>query len=100
MLAALPSWADVDNLRTILLVGLVVVVVLMAMVVRFVQKVMLKLTLLGVLAIVVAFGWWQRADLSDCVKTCSCRVLWQDVKIPADKNPACADDATPTTTTR
>ena len=99
MIAALPSWADVDNLRTIILVALVVVVVVMLLVVRFVQKIMLKLTLLAVLGLVVGVGWWQRADLSDCAKTCSCRVLWQDVEIPTSKNPACAKTTTPAPTT-
>jgi uncharacterized membrane protein (UPF0136 family) len=104
--ATLPSWAGVDNLRTTALVVLVASVVLFFLVMRFVQKLMLKFVMLGLLALVGFGAWYYRADLGDCAKTCACSIAGQDVKIPADKNPACSNATigrlvgnTPTSTT-
>ena len=90
MLAAqLPSWANADNLRWIALGVIVGMVVLMLIVLRFIQKLVLKGTLFGIFAIVGIIAWVERADLEDCAKTCNCSVVGFDVKIPADKNPNC-----------
>ncbi len=91
MLAAqLPDWADSENLKWITILVIVVMILAMLFVVRFVQKIMLKVTLFVVFAAIAGLAWAERADLSDCARTCSCRVLWQDVKIPKDKNPVCS----------
>jgi hypothetical protein len=73
---------------------------------RFIQKLMLKMTMLGLIALVGFGAWYYRADLGDCAKTCECRILGQDVKIPVEKNPACSNatigkivGSTPTATT-
>ena len=90
MLAAqLPSWANSDNLQWIALGVIVAMIVLMLLVLRFVQKLVLKGTLFGVFAIIGLIAWLERADLEDCARSCECSVVGFDVKIPADKNPNC-----------
>ena len=89
MLAAqLPSWANSDNLQWIAIVVIGVMLVLMFLVLRFIQKLVLKGTLFAIFAIIGVVAWTQRADLEDCARTCDCKVLGFDVKIPKDKIPA------------
>jgi hypothetical protein len=87
--AALPSWVDPDNARTIALVVGIGALVLAVLVMRFVQKLVLKIVLTVVLVGLGAASWYSRADLSQCATTCSCKLFGQEVTIPADKNPAC-----------
>jgi hypothetical protein len=90
MLAAqLPSWANSDNLQWIALGIIGAMLVLMFLVLRFIQKLVLKGALFGIFAIVGLIAWIEREDLRDCADTCECRVVGFDVKIPADKNPNC-----------
>ena len=90
MLAAqLPSWANSDNLQWIALGVIGAMLVLMFLVLRFIQKLVLKGTLFALFAIVGLIAWIERADLEDCARTCECSVVGFDVKIPADKNPNC-----------
>jgi len=89
MLAAqLPSWANSDNLQWIALGVIAAMVVLMFLVFRFVRKMTMKLILFGIFAIIGLIAWTQRTDLEDCAKTCDCKVLGFEVKIPKDKIPA------------
>lgn len=88
----LPDWIDPDNARTLALVVGLAALVAIVVVLRFVQKLVLKLVMAAVLALValVAFAAWaERADLADCARTCECNVLGFDIEIPADKNPNC-----------
>jgi hypothetical protein len=90
MLAAqLPSWANSDNLQWIALGVIGAILVLMFLVLRFIQKLVLKSALFGILAIVGLIAWIERADLKDCADTCKCSVVGFDVKIPSDKLPNC-----------
>ena len=90
MLAAqLPSWANSDNLQWIALVVIGAMVVLMLLVVRFIQKLMLKGTLFLIFAVIGLIAWVERDDLKDCADTCKCKVVGFEVEIPADKNPNC-----------
>ena len=90
MLAAqLPSWANSDNLQWIALGIIGAMLVLMFLVLRFIQKLVLKGTLFAIFAIVGLIAWIEREDLRDCADTCECSVVGFDVKIPADKNPNC-----------
>ena len=90
MLAAqLPSWANSDNLQWIALVVIGAMVVLMLLVLRFIQKLMLKGTLFLIFAVIGLIAWVERDDLKDCADTCKCKVVGFDVEIPADKNPNC-----------
>ena len=55
-----------------------------------VRKLLLRLLLLAIIGTLAVSLWLQRADLQDCVQTCSCRLFGQEVAIPADANPTCA----------
>jgi hypothetical protein len=93
MLAAqLPSWANSDNLQWIALGVIGVMVVLMLLVLRFIQKLMLKGTLFLIFAVIGLIAWVERADLKDCADTCKCKVVGFEVEIPTDKNPNCPQD--------
>lgn len=81
----LPDWASPDNLRTVAIVVFVGLVVVFVLVVRFVQKLVMKATLLVVLAALGIGVWVQRAELGTCARTCQCRLFGVQVKIPQDK---------------
>lgn len=78
----LPEALDPSTLRTVALVALVVLAVLVFLVVRFVQKVVLRLVVVGMLVIVGIGVWVQRAELSTCRTTGSCTFFGQDVQVP------------------
>ena len=78
----LPDSFTPDNVRTISLVIAIASIVLVVLVLRFVQKVMMKLSLTALLVLVAFGAWHYRADLGDCAKTCKCRVLGIDITIP------------------
>ncbi len=84
------SSLDPELLRTLLLVAIAVVLVTMVAVLRYVQKLITRFVMLVVLAAVGLSLWVQRADLQDCVDTCSCRLYGVDIEIPADQNPRCS----------
>ena len=70
-----------------ILVVIAVLLYLMYVVVRFVQRVVLKLVLFALLA---GFGvslWVQRADLEECARTCECRLYGQTVEVPWEQLP-------------
>jgi hypothetical protein len=83
----LPEWFNPDNLRTIAIAVLVGSLVLMFLVLRFVQKVMMKVSFTVLLALVAFGAWHYRTELGDCARTCDCRVLGIDIKIPQDQLP-------------
>jgi hypothetical protein len=87
--ATLPDWLNPDDARNLMVAIGVGALVLIVVVVRFVQKLVMKALLLGLLVVVGGLAWYSRADLADCAKTCDCRILGQDVKIPTDKYPQC-----------
>lgn len=87
LLAALPDWLDPELLQWIILVVIAVVLYLMYVVIRFVQRVVLKVTLFVLLA---GFGlslWVQRTDLENCARTCECSLYGQDVTVPWEQLP-------------
>ncbi len=81
----MPSWLDPDTLRWVILVAIAVVLVVMFMVVRFVQKLVVKVAMFAVLAGLGLSLWIQRDDLQDCADTCACSLYGQDVEIPDDR---------------
>ena len=85
----MPDVITPENARWIALVTVAVVVVGIFLVVRFVQKLVLKAVLVGLLALVGLGLWVQRADLGDCVDTCDCRLFVFDVEVPDSANPNC-----------
>ena len=78
----LPTSFSPDTLRTIGLVVLVVLLLGTFLVLRFVQRMVLKVVLVGLFVGLGVFVWWERADLHDCVKTCACSVAGLDVQVP------------------
>lgn len=84
---AFPEWLDPELLQWILLIVLAVVLYLMYTVVRFVQKVVVKMVLFGLLALFGLSLWVQRTDLQDCARTCECRLYGQTVQVPWDQLP-------------
>lgn len=87
MALTLPSWFTPANARTIALVVLVLSLVMTFLVLRFVQQMMMKLGLTLAMLLIAFIAWHERADLQNCAKTCECRMLVFDVKIPSDKLP-------------
>lgn len=85
----IPDSIDPDQLRTILVVVVLVLLVGTFLVIRFVQKLVMKGVMLVVLLGIGASLWVQRADLGDCADTCSCSLYGMDVEVPADQNPNC-----------
>jgi len=87
----LPDWIDPDNAKTIAAGVGIAAIVLAIVVVRFVQKLVMKLAFTAVLALVALVAWTQRADLADCANTCDCRLLGFDIEIPQDQRPPTCD---------
>ncbi|MCY3617575.1 MAG: hypothetical protein F4Z00_06885 [Acidimicrobiaceae bacterium] len=83
------DWVDAESLQPILLGATVVLVVGAALVWRGVRRLLLRLVLVALIGALAASLWLQRADLQDCVDTCSCRLFGQEVDVPADVNPNC-----------
>lgn len=83
------EWADAESLQHIILGAIVALGALAVLVVRVVRKLLLRLVLIVLLAALAASLWLQRADLQDCVETCSCKLFGQDVTVPADASPSC-----------
>lgn len=78
VIGATPLWFA-QNVVAIAVVGLVL---LMYLVVRLVQKVALRATLLGVLAVLAVFVYLNRAPLQACAHTCECSLAGRDVTVP------------------
>ena len=78
----LPKSLDPDALRTVALVTLGVLAVLGFVVLRFVQKMVLRVVLLGALAGLGLFAWYERTELKDCVPDCACSFFGYDVQVP------------------
>jgi uncharacterized membrane protein len=89
----LPEWLDVDNMRTVALVLILAALVLAFLVVRFVQKMVIKIMATVLLVAIAALAWYQRADLGDCAKTCDCKVLGFTVETPRSDDPGCTNAA-------
>lgn len=82
---SLPSFLTPDRLRWI--IPLVTLAMLFAAfwVVRFITKLAIKASILGVIAIFLFTLWIQRGDLGDCAKTCECSLYGIEVDITQDQ---------------
>ena len=85
----LGDWVDAESLQPILAGGIVALVILAVLLMWVVRKLLVRLLLIAVIGVLAASLWLQRADLQDCVETCSCRLFGQEVAIPEDANPSC-----------
>ena len=68
----LPESLDLDTLRTVAIVALVALLIVAFLVMRFIQKMVLRVVLIGALAGIGLFVWAQRQELSECVPQCDC----------------------------
>ena len=84
------EWIDAEALPDVILGAIAVLGVLAVVVMWAVRKLLLKLVLIVLIGALAASLWMQRADLRDCVETCSCRLFGQNVAVPADANPNCS----------
>ena len=83
------EWVDAESLQHVIVGAIVALGVLAVLVMRVVRKLLLRLVLVLLIGALAASLWLQRADLQDCVETCSCKLFGQDVAVPADANPNC-----------
>lgn len=83
------DWIDAESLQQLIVVAMVVLAVGAALVWRVVRRLLLRLVLVALIGALAASLWLQRADLQDCVDTCSCQLFGQEVDVPADANPNC-----------
>jgi hypothetical protein len=83
----LPESLDPSTLRTIALGALVVIAALAFLVVRFVQKMVLRVVLIGALAGLGLYVWSERASLDECRRTCACSIAGFDVQVPGCPKP-------------
>ena len=84
------EWIDAEALPDVILGAIAVLGVLAVVVMWAVRKLLLKLVLIVLIGALAASLWVQRADLRDCVETCSCQLFGQNVAVPADANPNCS----------
>ena len=70
---------DLQRIAIFVLIGLAVVCFL---VLRFVQKMLLRLLLVGLTIGLGVAVWAQRVELGECAKTCDCRLFGKDVQVP------------------
>lgn len=89
----LPDWLDPNTLRWLILGAMGLLVVAMLMIIRTIQRLAMRVVLLGILA---GFGlslWIQRSDLRDCVDTCECSLYGQDLQVDYDQLPRTMQDS-------
>ena len=88
-----PSWADTETMKWLLIAGGIFLLLCVWPVVKFVQALVAKVLVVALLvALAVAF-WLQRTALADCAQTCECSVFGIEVEIPAqvrEQHPSCA----------
>ena len=87
------DWIDAESLQQIIVGAIAVLGVLAVLVLRIVRKLLLRLVLVVLIGALAVSLWMQRADLEDCIETCSCKLYGQEVTVPADANPSCAREA-------
>jgi hypothetical protein len=79
LLAALPTWLS-DNIAEYA-TGLFALAALVVF--RLVQKTVTRLILLGILVGAATFVYANQDQLRQCATTCSCRLVKQDITVPA-----------------
>ena len=77
----LPKSLGPDDLRTIAVGVLVALAVIAFVVMRFIQKMVLRVILLGGLVGLGVFVYYQRDELKECVPECSCEFFGYTVQV-------------------
>jgi len=78
----LPQALDPETLRTAALVALAVVVIGIFLTLRFIQKMVVRVVIVGILVALGAGIWVQREELTACGSTGACTFFGQDVQVP------------------
>ena len=79
---------DADALRWILAVVIVLLLVAAYVIFRLVVKPAVKTGMLASIGVLLLAAWLLRGQLGSCASTCSCRILGQDIEVPACTNGA------------
>lgn len=78
----MPDWLDPELLRQMSVGVLIALGVAALLVFRFVTKMVTRLIMLGVIAVLATGVWLQWDNLQDCADDCSCELFGQDVHVP------------------
>jgi hypothetical protein len=78
MLAATPAWFA-DNLPQI---SVGTLLILMLVVIRFVQKMVVRIILLVLIGVAGLLVYINRAPLQACAKTCECEIAGKHLTVP------------------
>lgn len=78
MLAAAPAWFA-DNLVQIAAVTLLLLTIV---IVRMIQKMALRVTLIAIVGAIAVFVYANRVELEVCAKTCECTLVGRHVTVP------------------
>jgi hypothetical protein len=77
----LPKSLGPDDLRTVAIVVMVALPIIGFLVMRFIQKMVLRVILLGALLGMGVFVYYQRDELQDCVPKCACEFFGYSVQV-------------------
>lgn len=78
----LPKSLGPDDLRTIAIGVLVVLLLVAFLVMRFIQKMVLRVILLGALVGLGVYVYYERDQLKECTPGATCRFFGFDVQVP------------------
>lgn len=78
----LPQALDPDTLRTAAIVALALVVIGIFLTLRFIQKMAVRVVIVGALVALGAGIWVQREELASCPTTGACTFFGQEVQVP------------------
>jgi hypothetical protein len=79
----LPKSLDPDALRTLAIAVLVALLLIAFLVMRFIQKMVLRVILLGALVGLGVYVYYERDQLKDCTPGSQCQFFGFDVHVPA-----------------
>ena len=78
----LPDWLDPSTLRDVALLALIAFAVTALLILRFVQKMVARVVLIGLVGALSLAIYSQRVALADCAETCDCTFFSFDVEVP------------------
>ena len=84
----LPKSLDPDALRRVAAFIIIILVMVAGLVLWIVQKMVMRVIVLGLLIGIGVFVWYERDSLKDCgPPSCSCKLLNWDVHTPGCPDP-------------
>lgn len=76
------DWFDSEQLRTAASASLALLALGALVVWRLVNRLVLRVALLALLALVAAGVWASRVELGQCADHCRCRLLGAEIEVP------------------